>query len=120
MKIQILQTTDFGDEINSLIAKKKLRKEDFEDFKKDLAENPEMGSVISGTGGIRKTRLKSASKGKRGGFRVCYLNIKEKIIVFLLFIYAKNEKENLTEAEKAELKLIAEAIKRNIKNEKFI
>lgn len=66
------------------------------DFKKSLAENPEQGDVITGTGGIRKIRLKSASKGKSGGFRVCYLNIEDQLILFLLFIYAKNEKENLS------------------------
>lgn len=78
MKRQIIPTKSFEDEILTLIAKRKLKQKDFEDFKKDLAENPEQGDVISGTGGIRKARLKSASKGKRGGFRVCYLNIEDK------------------------------------------
>ena len=114
MKRQIVQTLAFEKEINSLITKRKLILEDFEDFKKSLTENPEQGDVISGTGGIRKTRLKSASKGKRGGFRVCYLNVEDKLILFLLFIYPKNEQENLSSQEKAELKQIAEAIKGRI------
>ncbi|KIC73720.1 hypothetical protein DB42_BR00010, partial [Neochlamydia sp. EPS4] len=70
----IVQTKIFEEEIARLIKKRKLKKEDFEDFKKSLAENPEQGDVIIGTGGIRKARLKSSSKGKKGGFRVCYLN----------------------------------------------
>jgi hypothetical protein len=82
-----------------------------------LAENPEQGDVIPGAGGIRKTRLKSASKGKSGGFRVCYLNVDDRLIIFLLFIYAKSDQENLSSAEKKELKQIAEAIKRSTKNE---
>lgn len=114
MKRQIVQTIAFEKEIDSLIAKRKLLLEDFEDFKKSLTENPEQGDVISGTGGIRKTRLKSASKGKRGGFRVCYLNVEDKLILFLLFIYPKNEQENLSSQEKAELKQIAETIKGRI------
>jgi len=69
--------------------------------------------VIPGTGGIRKARLKSASKGKRGGFRVCYLNIEEKLILFLLFVYPKNEQENLSSQEKIELKQLVEIIKRS-------
>jgi hypothetical protein len=59
--------------------------------------------VITGTGGIRKARLKSASKGKSHGFRVCYLDIEDKLILFLLFIYAKNEQEDLSQEEKREL-----------------
>lgn len=112
MKREILQTKIFEKEIANLIAKNKLSKDDFEDFKKKLVENPKQGDVIPGTGGVRKTRLKSANKGKRGGFRICYLDFEEKVILFLLFIYPKNEQENLTSAEKLELKQITEAIKR--------
>jgi hypothetical protein len=117
MKRHLVQTEDFVDAVESLIAKRKLKREDFDDFKKSLTENPEQGDVITGTGGIRKARLKSATKGKRGGFRVCYLNIEDKLILFLLFIYAKNEQEDLSQAEKAELKQIADAIKKRVRNE---
>jgi hypothetical protein len=117
MKCQLIQTQDFEDSIKALIAKKKLKKEDFEDFKKSLAENPEQGDMIPGTGGIRKVRLKSATKGKSGGFRVCYLYIENRLILFLLFIYAKNEQENLSQSEKAELKQLADSIKRRMKDE---
>lgn len=117
MRRQIIQTKSFEEEIIALISKRKLKKEDFEDFKKNLAENPEQGDTISGTGGIRKARLKSASKGKRGGFRVCYLNVEDQLILFLLFIYQKNEKEDLSQADKNELKELAEAIKRSIRYE---
>lgn len=117
MKCQLIQTRDFENTVDSLIAKRKLNKEDFEDFKKSLAGNPEQGDVIAGTGGIRKVRLKSATKGKSGGFRVCYLYIENRLILFLLFIYAKNEKENLSQSEKAELKQLADSIKRRVRNE---
>lgn len=117
MKRQLIQTLDFEDTVKNLITKRKLKKEDFEDFKKNLAENPEQGDVIPRTGGIRKIRLKSATKGKSGGFRVCYLNIEDRLILFLLFIYAKNEQENLSQNEKAELKQLADSIKRKIRNE---
>ena len=87
--------------------------EDFNTFKSVLAENPEMGALIIGTGGVRKTRLKSASKGKSGGFRVCYyfhdVGTGE---IYLLDLYAKNEKEDITPHQKQELKALANAIKR--------
>lgn len=73
MERHLIQTKDFERTVKDLISKRKLKAEDFEDFKRSLAENPEQGDVIPSTGGIRKTRLKSATKGKSGGFRVCYL-----------------------------------------------
>lgn len=117
MKREIVYTKSFENEINDLIAKRKLIVSDFEEFKKNLAENPMQGDVISGTGGIRKARLKSAAKGKSGGFRVCYLNVEDKLFLFLLFIYPKNEMENLSQLEKKQLKQLAEAIKRSIGDE---
>lgn len=117
MKRQIVQAEDFTNEIEDLIKKRKLSKKDFDDFKNDLAQNPEQGDIISGTGGIRKTRLKSVSKGKRGGFRVCYLDVEDRLILFLLFIYAKSDQENLSPAEKVELKQLANALKGAKKNE---
>ena len=72
-----------------------------------------MGAMITGTGGVRKTRLKSASKGKSGGFRVCYyfhdVGTGE---IYLIDLYAKNEKEDLTPDEKKYLKAFAAEIKR--------
>jgi hypothetical protein len=117
MKCQLIQTKDFEETVEDLIARRKLKKEDFEDFKKGLVENPEQGDMIPGTGGIRKVHLKSAIKGKSGGFRVCYLYIENRLILFLLFIYAKNEQENLSQSEKVELKQLADSIKRRIKDE---
>jgi len=56
--------------------------------------------------------LKSASGGKRGGFRVWYyfhdMELRE---IFLLTIYAKNEKEDITQDEKKDLKNLVNVIK---------
>lgn len=115
LKRQNIETKDFEDGVNDLIAKRKLKQKDYDDFKKSLVENPEQRNIITGTGGIRKTDLKSASKGKSGGFRVCFLNVEDKTIIFLLFIYTKNDQANLIPSEKLELKQIAEAIKKRLK-----
>lgn len=105
IKRRVLQDPSFAKNVGTLIAKRKLKLEDFEAFKRKIAENPEMGDLVQGTGGVRKARLKSASKGTSGGFRVCYyfrdVDLGE---IFLLVIYQKNEKE--------ELKAIVEIIKR--------
>jgi hypothetical protein len=56
-----------------------------------VGANPEAGEVIQETGGVRKVRWALAGKGKRGGARVIYYHHSERLPVFLLAAYAKNE-----------------------------
>jgi hypothetical protein len=107
----IVQINYFKKTVKALIAKNKLLFNDFEEFKKNLAEYPDIGDLIPATGGVRKIRLKSASKGKRGGFRVCYLDDPLHNEIFLLSIYPKSEQENLTSQEKKDLKEVAILLK---------
>jgi hypothetical protein len=65
-----------------------------------VAANPECGEVIQGTGGYRKVRVARRGMGKRGGARVIYILRSEAFPVFLVAVYAKNEKENLTMQER--------------------
>src|SRR5580658_7011843 len=69
-----------------------------------IAANPEAGDVIPETGGVRKVRWALAGKGKRGGARVIYYHHSERLPVFLLAAYAKNEKANLSRAERNAMK----------------
>ncbi len=112
MKIKITQLKKFAKDLDALIKKKALIDEDFGAFKKMLAENPESGDLISGTGGIRKIRLKSATKGKSGGFRICYFHSPKDNELFLICIYGKNKQENISAAEKKELRALAAIFKR--------
>jgi len=73
-----------------------------------LARNPEVGDLIPGGGGLRKVRWEVAGRGKRGGARVIYYWAVEPGIVLLLFIYSKNELDNLS---KEQLKALARAVK---------
>lgn len=113
ISIKVTQLTIFAAKIATFIRTRKVLQKDFDDFKRILAENPEMGAIIQGTGGVRKTRLKSASGGKRGGFRVCYyFHDTELGEIFLITLYPKNEKEDLTQEEKIDLKKLVNSIKR--------
>ena len=66
-----------------------------------VAENPEAG--VSLGGGIRKVRIALRGRGKRGGARVLFLFSGEDIPVFLLTVFAKNEKADLNARERTAL-----------------
>ena len=69
-----------------------------------LAQHPSAGEVMPGTGGARKVRFGGRGRGKSGGYRVITFYSGEDIPVFLLNIFAKGEKVNLTKAEQNELR----------------
>ncbi|HEX2655463.1 MAG TPA: type II toxin-antitoxin system RelE/ParE family toxin [Xanthobacteraceae bacterium] len=75
-----------------------------EDERQELADfiaaNPDFGDLIPGTGGVRKLRWRAKGSGKRGGARVIYYFRDLNMPVFLLAVYAKGEKINLTNAER--------------------
>lgn len=73
-----------------------------------VAANPVAGASLGG--GLRKVRLARPGSGKRGGARVVYLFSGEDIPVFLLTVFAKNEKTNLTPKERTTLVAIAKRI----------
>lgn len=71
-----------------------------------LAANPEAGDIMRDTGGARKLRWRAKGRGKRGGVRVIYYYHNESLPLFLLNVFAKNEKPNLTKAERNEMKTL--------------
>jgi len=81
-----------------------------------LSIYPEAGDQIIHTGGLRKLRWVSKSKGKRGGARVIYYFYNDSAPVFILHIYGKNEKENLKAEEEKKLSKLALCLKEECKN----
>jgi mRNA-degrading endonuclease RelE of RelBE toxin-antitoxin system len=116
MKRLIIQTKTFSDDLDALIAENKLLASDYKELEKLLSIRPDSGALIPETGGLRKIRLKSSSKGKRGGFRVCYFDFPEYEQLFFIVIYGKNERkneqENISKADKAVFKKLIEKIKK--------
>ena len=72
---------------------------------------PEQGSVIPGSGGLRKVRWKAKGKGKRGGVRVIYYWITEDDKIYMLMLYGKSDQADLTPTQSRILrKLVKEEL----------
>jgi hypothetical protein len=65
-----------------------------------IAQYPEGGDLIPGTGGLRKRRIPLPGRGKRGGARVITLYLGEAFPVYAVFAFAKNEREDLSPEQK--------------------
>ena len=77
-----------------------------------VSADPRCGVVIPGTGGVRKLRVAASGRGKRGGARVIYLFGGDEVPVFLLAVFAKNEKSDLSQTERNRLaKVTAELVR---------
>ena len=75
-----------------------------------ISQHPKAGSVVRGTGGVRKVRWAQRGTGKRGGTRVIYYNKVNQGEIWLLTVYAKSERSTIPAHE---LKLIKEVIERD-------
>ena len=73
-----------------------------------LLRRPDAGDLIQAGGGVRKVRWATVGKGKRGGARVIYYLASARGEFFMLDIYAKSEKEDLTPDELKELRILVE------------
>jgi hypothetical protein len=91
-------------------ARKLLGKAGFDDLLEFLARRSKAGRTIEGTGGLRKVRFARPGKGKSGGARVIYYYHNDTKPILLLLIYAKADRDNLTDAQKAQLKKHVNAI----------
>lgn len=77
-----------------------------------LAADPTCGVIVPGGGGVRKVRFGFGGRGKSGGARIIYLSSGEDLPVFVLAVYAKNDKVNLSMAERNALgKMVTEMVR---------
>jgi len=96
-------------------AQKTFTKEEFDELLYFLSNNPKSGDLIRGSGGIRKLRWGAKGKGKSGGSRIIYFHHNEDIPLFLLTLFTKNEKINLSNSEKSNLAKITKTLIENYK-----
>ncbi len=78
-----------------------------------LAANPKAGDIMEGTGGIRKFRWARGNKGKSGGARVIYYYHDQRIPLYLLTAFGKNEQANLSKSERNQLAKLVDLLVTN-------
>ena len=78
-----------------------------------LAVHPSAGDIMQGTGGIRKLRWSAQGKGKSGGVRIIYYHHNRSIPLYLLTLFGKGEKTNLTKAERNDLAIFTPLLVKN-------
>lgn len=87
-----------------------LNDDDYAALQAFLGLHPDAGDVIRGSGGIRKMRWGSKGRGKRGGIRVIYYWFASDDCIYLLTLYDKGVKVDLTRAELTAWRKIVEDI----------
>ncbi|MGL6161048.1 type II toxin-antitoxin system RelE/ParE family toxin [Microbulbifer sp.] len=75
-----------------------------------VSENPQAGDVMQGTGGCRKVRIPGRSKETSGGYRVITVFGGDEIPVFLLTVFSKGDRANLTQAQRNQLAKLTQAL----------
>jgi hypothetical protein len=83
-----------------------------------LAADPKCGVVVPGGSGIRKVRFGFGSRGKSGGARIIYLFGGEDLPIFILAVFAKNEKSNLSASERNALGKMVDGMLKDYRRQK--
>lgn len=92
-----------------------LSEDDIKEIESALLLDPTIGDVIQGTGGLRKVRIALPGRGKSGGARVIYIDYTHYEKIYLVTAYAKSETENLTQAERNELKALVKILESELR-----
>jgi hypothetical protein len=78
-----------------------------------ILENPTLGDIMPGCGGVRKFRIADPTrrKGTRGGLRVLFLDLPHKGLTYLIYVYGKDDSEDLSPDEKKQIRELASILK---------
>lgn len=85
--------------------------DDYRSLQLALTLRPAQGDLIPGSGGLRKIRWARPGRGKRGGYRVIYYWDPGPDVIYLLYLYSKNE---LADLRPDQLKLLRRAIEEDL------
>lgn len=88
---------------------------DLEELETIIMDNPVVGDIIQGTGGLRKMRFALPHRGKSGSTRVLYVDFVSYGKTLLMNIYPKNRQDNITNSEKHEYKKLIDVISKELR-----
>lgn len=115
-----------GDEMHTIVETKAylaaadhagLTEEDREFVVNHIASNPRAGDLIKGANGVRKVRIARPGTGKSGGWRVLTAFVADVATTYLLTVYAKNQRANISKAETNELAALMKLLKAEARKE---
>jgi len=106
--IEFIETSMFTRQIKQIATDDELK-----ELQIELIKFPNKGDLIQKTGGLRKIRMATGPQGKSGSTRVIYFLATDDVI-YLVMAYPKSIKDNLTDAEKADLKKLTKRLKSEV------
>ena len=99
----VIETSVFTRQVQKLLSD-----DEYRELQIALAERPDMGTVIVGSGGLRKVRWAAQGRGKQGGVRVIYYWAVAQNRLLMLLMYAKSERDDLSREQLQILRKIVE------------
>ena len=105
-----IQTNEFSRNWDDL----GLNDDDLRRLEWEILQNPKASAVIPGTGKLRKLRFAFQGRGKSGSSRVCYVDFVMAETIYLITVYAKNEKDNLSKAECNQIKAMIDLLEKSL------
>ena len=92
--MELIETPIFTRQVDD-----QLSDEEYRLLQLHLIGHPDAGAIIPASGGLRKVRWRLPGRGKRGGARVIYYWKTARARLYLLFLYPKNVRSDLTPAQ---------------------
>lgn len=103
--MEFIETPTFTRQVTEL-----LTDDEYREMQSALVEDPERGDLIRGGGGIRKLRHAIHGRGKSAGVRAIYCWIKDDHQIYMLVVYPKSRKDDLTDKELAILRALVKEL----------
>ena len=91
--------------------------EDLRKLELEIMKNPQIGPIVRGTGKLRKMRFSFPDRGKSGSVRVCYVDFVIQEAIYLVTVYSKKQKDNLTQAERNNIKKMITLLEVSLKED---
>ena len=101
--MKFIETSFFTKQVTSLF-----KDDEYAEIQGYMIKNPDIGDIISGSGGIREFRWSLNERGKRGGVRILYYWHVSEDVFYMLLMYPKGKQANLTKEQLKQLRSLVQ------------